>query len=74
MELLKTLDEISKNNGHPLAQIALNWSTQKDYVGTALCGVRNVDEVIENCAAFDWMLTNEEMAIIDVKLKELNIG
>ena len=74
MELLKTLDEISKNNGHPLAQIALNWSTQKDYVGTALCGVRNVDEVIENCAAFDWMLTNEEMAIIDAKLKELNIG
>lgn len=74
MELLKTLDEISKNNGHPLAQIALNWSTQKDYVGTALCGVRNVDEAIENCAAFDWMLTNEEMAIIDAKLKELNIG
>ena len=73
MELLKTLDEISKANGHPLAQIALNWSTQKDYVGTALCGVRNVAEAKENCAAFDWMLTNEEIAIIDNKLKELNI-
>ncbi len=73
MELLKTLDEISKNNGHPLAQIALNWSTQKDYVGTALCGVRNVAEAKENCAAFDWMLTDEEMTIIDAKLKELNI-
>jgi len=73
MELLKTLDGISANNGHPLAQIALNWSTQKDYVGTALCGVRNVDEAIENCAAFDWTLTDEEMAIIDAKLKELKI-
>ncbi|MBE6761754.1 MAG: hypothetical protein E7551_05655 [Ruminococcaceae bacterium] len=72
--MLKTLDEISANNGKPLAQIALNWSTNKDFVGTALCGVRNVDEAKENCAAFDWTLTNEEMAIIDAKLKELNIG
>lgn len=72
-ELLKTLDEISAKNGKPLAQIALNWSTQKDYVGTALCGVRNVAEAKENCAAFDWTLTDEEMAIIDAKLKELKI-
>ncbi len=73
MELLKTLDEISAENGRPLAQIALNWSTQKDYVGTALCGVRNVYEAKENCAAFDWSLTDEEMAKIDAKLAELNI-
>ncbi len=73
MELLKTLDGISAKNGHPLAQIALNWSTQKDFVGTALCGVRNVLEAKENCAAFDWSLTDEEMVIIDAKLKELKI-
>ena len=73
MELLKTLDEISAGNGHPLSQIALNWSTQKDYVGTALCGVRNIQEAKENCAAFDWTLTDEEMAIIAKKLAELNI-
>ncbi|MBE7037437.1 MAG: aldo/keto reductase [Ruminococcaceae bacterium] len=73
MELLKTLDKISANNGHPLSQIALNWSTQKDYVGTALCGVRNVKEATENCNAFDWTLTEEEIKIIDDKLKELNI-
>ena len=73
MELLKTLDKISENNGHPLSQIALNWSTQKDYVGTALCGVRNVNEAVENCNAFDWTLTEEEIKIIDDKLNELNI-
>ena len=37
------------------------------------CGVRNVEEAIENCAAFDWVLTEQELAIIDAKLKELNI-
>lgn len=73
MDLLKTLDEISAGNGHPLAQIALNWSTQKEYIGTALCGVRNVQEAKENCAAFDWTLTDEEISIIDNKLAELNI-
>lgn len=73
MELLKTLDKISAENGKPLAQIALNWCTQKDYVGTALCGVRNPKEAKENCAAFDWKLTNEEMSVIDRKLAELKI-
>lgn len=70
-ELLKTMDEISAKNGHPLAQIALNWSTQKDFVGTALCGVRNEAEANENCKAFDWQLTDEEIAILDNKLAEL---
>ena len=74
MDLLKTLDGISEKNGKPLSQIALNWSTQKDFVGTALCGVRNEREVAENCAAFDWQLSAEEIALIDAKLDELKIG
>ncbi len=74
MALLKVLDRLSGENGHPLAQIALNWSTQKPYVGTALCGVRNVEEALENCAAFQWELTDREMAVIDRALQELQIG
>ena len=73
MELLSVLDEISAANGHPLAQIAINWSTQKEYVGTALCGVRNVKEAKENCATFDWSLTDDEMKKIDETLERLNI-
>ena len=73
MELLKVLDTISAARQKPLAQIALNWSTQKDYVGTALCGVRNVREARENCAAFDWTLTPEEMEKIDATLERLKI-
>lgn len=73
MELLKTMDKISEETGKPLAQIAINWSTQKDYVGTALCGVRNTKEAAENCATFDWELTDAQMKVLDDKLKELNI-
>lgn len=73
MELLKTLDKIAENRGCPQAQIAINWSTQKSYVGTALCGVRNEAEALENCGAFDWELTDEEMMLIDAALLKLKI-
>ena len=46
MELLQTLDVIAQKHGRPVAQVAINWSTQKDYVGTAMCGVRKVLEVL----------------------------
>ena len=73
MKLLNVLDGVSAKNGHTLAQIALNWCTQKDYVGTALCGVRNAEEAKENCSAFDWSLTDDEMKYLDSKLKHLGI-
>lgn len=61
MKVLDVMDEISKETGKPLAQIAINWSTQKDYVSTALCGVRTPAEAKENCATFDWSLTDDQM-------------
>ena len=74
MKLLDVLDGISAEIGKPIAQIAINWSTQKDYVGTALCGVRNAGEAKENCATFDWELTDEQMKTIDTALDELGIA
>ena len=70
MEVLKVMDGISGRIGRPLAQIALNWATQKDFVATALCGVRNAGEAKENCAAFDWALTDEQMALLDAAVEE----
>ena len=73
MELLKTLDAISAGNGKPLAQIALNWSVQKNFVGSALVGVRDEKEAQENCAAFDWDLSAAEMKRIDDEIARLEI-
>lgn len=73
MELLKTLDAIAEAHKKPLAQIAINWSTQKAYVSTAICGVRNLSEAKENCGAFDWELTAVEMEAIDAELVRLAI-
>lgn len=74
MELLKTLDAIADGHGRPVVQVAINWSTQKDFVGTALCGVRKASRAQENCTAFDWALSEEEIERIDAELERLSIG
>ena len=73
MKLLETLDKLSAERNVPIAQIALNWSTQKDYVTSALCGVRNVKEATENCKCTEWELTKEEMAMLDKAIED-NLG
>ena len=61
MKVLDVMDEISAETGKSLPQIAINWSTQRDFVSTALCGVRTVAEAQDNCSTFDWQLTDEQM-------------
>lgn len=70
MKLLKVLDEIAAGHNAPVAQVAVNWNYQKEFVSTSLCGVRNPQEAIENCAGFDWSLTKEEMQVIDKAIDE----
>lgn len=74
MELMKTLDKIAEAHGKPVAQVSINWSTQKSFVGTALTGVVNEAQADENCSTFDWELTAEEIAEIDSEITRLNIG
>lgn len=70
MKVLEVMDKISAETGKPLPQIAINWSTQKDYVSTALCGVRNRKEAEENCSTFDWTLTDAQIAAIDAAIAQ----
>ena len=74
MELLKVMDEIAAAHGKPVAQVAINWSTQQDFVGTALVGLANAEQAIENCSAFDWELTADEIARLNSELDRLEIG
>lgn len=71
MKLLAVLDEIAANHSAPVAQVAINWNTQKEFVTTSLCGVRNVKEAEENCKGFEWRLSQEEMTLIDDSIERL---
>ena len=52
----------------PLAQIALNWCAQKDFVSTCIVGAQHRKKVFQNAAAFDWSLTADEMAALDAAI------
>ena len=65
MKVLEVMDQISADTGKPLAQIAINWTVQKDFVSTALVGVKNPKQAIQNAEALDWELTDAQMAALD---------
>ena len=65
MELLKVMDVIADAHGVPVSHVAIAWTFQKEYVHTALIGVRTEEHAKENCAAMDFVLSDEEMAILD---------
>jgi aryl-alcohol dehydrogenase-like predicted oxidoreductase len=71
MELLKVMDGIAAKRKVPLSQIAINWVVQKDYVLTALVGVRTGDHAKENCGAADWRLDADETALLDAEVERL---
>jgi aryl-alcohol dehydrogenase-like predicted oxidoreductase len=71
MELLKAMDGIAAKRKVPLSQIAINWAVQKEYVLTALVGVRTGEHARENCGAADWRLDAEETALLDAEVERL---
>ena len=71
MEVLKVMDKLSAEHDNvPLAQIALNWCAQKDFVSTCIVGAQHRRKVMENAAAYDWSLTAEEMALLDAAIAQ----
>ena len=63
--LLKTMDEIAAAHHATPAQVAINWSTQKDFVDTAILGFSKPSHAVQNCAALDWVLSPDEFACLD---------
>lgn len=73
MKLLETLDAIAADHNCPVSQVTINWSTQHPLVDTALLGVRSSKHALENCAAMEWTLSDEEIARINQAIKD-NLG
>ncbi|MBN2532208.1 MAG: aldo/keto reductase [Spirochaetales bacterium] len=63
--LFLTLEEIAKNRGKSIAQIALNWLMPEDGNIIPIPGAKNVRQVKENTGAVGWYLTKEERMCIE---------
>ena len=65
MKLLGVMDEIAAQRQVPLSQIAINWAAQKPFISSCIVGAQTRKKIEENCACFDWSLTETEMRTLD---------
>lgn len=63
--VVDALDEISKETGKTIPQVALNWLLQRPTVANIIVGARNEEQLKENLGAVGWNLTKEQVAKLD---------
>ncbi len=63
--VVDAIDEVAKETGKTVAQIALNWVLRRPTISTAIIGARNEEQLRQNLAAIGWTLTPEQIARLD---------
>ena len=64
-KVVDALDEVAKETGKSVPQIALNWLLQRPTVSTVIVGARNEEQLRANLGAVGWNLTAEQVATLD---------
>jgi aryl-alcohol dehydrogenase-like predicted oxidoreductase len=63
--VVDALDEVAKETGKLVPQIALNWLLQRPTVSTVIIGARNEEQLRQNLGAVGWNLTKDQVAKLD---------
>jgi aryl-alcohol dehydrogenase-like predicted oxidoreductase len=63
--VVDALDEVVKETGKTLPQVALNWVLNRPTVSTVIIGARNEEQLASNLRAADWTLSPEQVARLD---------
>jgi aryl-alcohol dehydrogenase-like predicted oxidoreductase len=59
------LDEVAKEAGKSVSQVALNWLLQRPTVSSIIVGARTEEQLKENLGAAGWNLTAEQIKTLD---------
>jgi len=62
---LDALDEIAKETGKSIPQIALNWLLCRPTVATVIIGARNEQQLRDNIGAVGWSLSPDQIARLE---------
>jgi aryl-alcohol dehydrogenase-like predicted oxidoreductase len=68
-QVVDALDEVAKETGKLVPQVALNWLLQRPTVSTVIIGARDESQLRQNLAAADWNLTPGQVAKLDAASK-----
>ncbi len=63
--IVDVLDEISKETGKTIPQIAINWLLKRPTVVNVIIGARNEEQLRQNLEAVGWNLTDDQVARLD---------
>ena len=63
--VVDALDQVAKNRGKTVPQVALNWLLQRPTVANVVVGARNLEQMEQNLGAVGWSLSAEEIALLD---------
>jgi aryl-alcohol dehydrogenase-like predicted oxidoreductase len=63
--VIDAVDEIAKETGKTVPQIALNWLLSRPSVATLVIGARNEEQLRQNLGAVGWNLTPEQISKLD---------
>ena len=64
-QVVDALDEIAKETGKTVPQIAINWVLQRPSVANVIIGARNEEQLRQNLEAIGWNLSAEHVAKLD---------
>jgi aryl-alcohol dehydrogenase-like predicted oxidoreductase len=64
-KVVDALDEVAKETGKTIPQVALNWLLQRPTVSTVVIGARNEQQLKDNLGAVGWNLTAEQVKKLD---------
>jgi aryl-alcohol dehydrogenase-like predicted oxidoreductase len=64
-KVVDTIDEIAKETGKTVPQIALNWLLQRPTVATVIIGSRTAEQLRQNLGAVGWNLTRKQIEKLD---------
>jgi aryl-alcohol dehydrogenase-like predicted oxidoreductase len=63
--VVDAIDEVARETGKTVPQIALNWLLQRPTVATVIVGARNEAQLRENLEAVGWSLSHDQIAKLD---------
>jgi aryl-alcohol dehydrogenase-like predicted oxidoreductase len=64
-KVVDALDQVAKEVGKTIPQVALNWLIQRPTVSSVIIGARNEQQLKDNLGAVGWNLTKEQVAKLD---------
>jgi aryl-alcohol dehydrogenase-like predicted oxidoreductase len=68
--VVDAIDEIARETGKTVPQIALNWLLQRPSVCNVIIGARNEEQLRQNLGSVGWKLTAKQIAKLDTASKQ----